>query len=56
MALTPADFDFEKGNLSITKSYRRLKGKDVITDPKTPKRVRVVKTPPFLIEEIFFGS
>lgn len=54
MALTPADFDFKKGNLSITTSYQRLKGKDVITDPKTPKRVRVVKTPPFLIEEMFF--
>lgn len=54
MALTPADFDFKKGSLSITISYQRLKGKDVITDPKTSKRVRVVKTPPFLIEEMFF--
>ena len=35
LALTPADFDFEKGTVSITKSYQRLKGRDVITDPKT---------------------
>lgn len=37
LALTPADFDLDKGLLSITKSYQRLNGKDVITDPKTPK-------------------
>jgi integrase len=52
LALTPADFDFEKGTLSITKSYQRLKGRDVITDPKTPKSIRVVKMPPFLTDEI----
>lgn len=37
LALIPADFDLDKGLLSITKSYQRLKGRDVITDPKTPK-------------------
>lgn len=52
LALTPSDFDFEKGNLSITKSYQRLKGKDVITAPKTPKSVRVIKMPQFLMDEI----
>lgn len=52
LALTPADFDFEKGTLSITKSYQRLKGRDVITDPKTPKSVRVIQMPQFLTEEI----
>ena len=31
LALTPADFDLNKGLLSITKSYQRLNGKDVIT-------------------------
>ena len=41
-----------KGLLSITKSYQRLNGKDVITDPKTPKSVRVVQMPDFLTEEI----
>ena len=52
LALTPADFDLDKGLLSITKSYQRINGKDVITDPKTPKSVRVVQMPDFLTEEI----
>ena len=52
LALTPADFDLEKGILSITKSYQRLKGRDVITEPKTPKSVREIRMPDFLTEEI----
>lgn len=52
LALTPADFDLEKGTVSITKSYQRLHGKDVITTPKTPKSVRVVSMPPSLVEEM----
>ena len=30
LALTPADFDFERGTVKISKTYQRLKGKDVI--------------------------
>ena len=52
LALTPADFDFEKNTLSVTKSYQRLSGRDVITDPKTPKSKRVIQIPDFLSEEI----
>ena len=52
LALTPADFDLDKGLLSVTKSYQRLKGRDVITDPKTPKSVRVIQMPRFLTDEI----
>ena len=52
LALTPADFDFERGTVSISKSYQRLKGRDVITDPKTPKSNRVIKMPNFLCEEM----
>ena len=52
LALTPADFDLDKGLLSITKSYQRLKGRDVITDPKTPKGVRVIQMPQCLSDEI----
>ena len=52
LALTPADFDFEKGNVSINKSYQRLNGEDLITDPKTPKSIRAVKMPRFLVEEM----
>lgn len=52
LALTPADFDFERGVLSITKSYQRLKGRDVITDPKTPLSNREIIMPQFLMDEI----
>ncbi len=52
LALTPADFDFDKGNLTINKSYQRLKGRDVITSPKTPKSNRTIKMPKFLCEEM----
>ena len=52
LALTPADFDFERQTLTINKSYQRLKGRDVITSPKTPKSNRTIKMPKFLCEEM----
>lgn len=52
LALTPTDFDFEAGTVSISKSYQRLKGKDVITTPKTKKSNRVIKMPKFLCGEM----
>ena len=52
LALTPSDFDFEKGTVAITKSYQRLNGQDLITSPKTEKSNRVIKMPQFLIEEM----
>lgn len=52
LALTPADFNFERKTVSITKSYQRLDGRDIITDPKTPKSVREIAMPDFLVEEI----
>lgn len=52
LALTPADFDFEKGTLTINKSYQRLHGEDVITTPKTKKSNRTIKMPSFLCDEI----
>ena len=45
LALTPADIDFSQGTLSVSKSYQRMNGKDVITPPKTPKSNRVVTIP-----------
>ena len=38
--------------MSISKSYQRLKGKDVITTPKTKKSNRVIKMPKFLCGEM----
>ena len=52
LALTPSDFLFETSELSITKSYQRLKGVDTITDPKTPNSVRRIAMPKFLAEEM----
>ena len=43
LALTPADFDFEKGTVSINKSYQRLNGQDLIT---TPRRKRAIGSLP----------
>ena len=52
LALTPQDIDFDNKIIRITKSYQRLEGKDVITDPKTPKSKRNVSMPDFLCEEL----
>ena len=52
LALTPADFDFQKGTVTINKSYQRLKGRDVITPPKTEKSTRTILLPGFLVDEI----
>ena len=52
LALTPADFDFEKRTLTINKSYQRINKQDVITTPKTPKSNRVIQMPQFLCDEL----
>ena len=52
LALTPADFDFEKRRVTINKSYQRLNGRDVITTPKTEKSNRTITIPKFLAEEM----
>ena len=52
MALTVEDIDYTKKKLYITKSYQRLKKKDVITPPKTPKSNRVIDLPEFLVIDL----
>ena len=52
LALTPADFDFDKETVTINKSYQCLHGEDVITTPKTKKSNRTIKMPHFLCEEM----
>lgn len=52
LALTPADFDFKNKRLSVTKSYQRMHGEEVITAPKTPKSVRTIVMPEFLVGEV----
>lgn len=52
LALTPADFDFEKQTVRINKTYHRMKRQDIITSPKTAKSNRIVVMPEFLCEEM----
>lgn len=52
LALTPADIDFSRRRISITKSYTQIDGKDIISTPKTKKSVRDVDVPQFLLDEI----
>lgn len=52
LALTPADFNFEKNTVSINKSYQRLNGQDLITTPKTEKSNRTITMPQFLADEM----
>lgn len=52
LALTPADINFEEKTISISKSYQRIKCKDVITPPKTPKSNRIITVPDFLLADI----
>ncbi len=50
LALTPADIDLYKGTVSISKTFQRLNGEDVITTPKTQKSNRVVTLPTVLAD------
>lgn len=52
LALMPLAFDLSRGTMRIDKSYQRFDGRDVITDPKTPKSIRTIKPSKFLVEEI----
>lgn len=58
LALTKKDIDFKRGIIRITKSFQRIKGEDLITDPKTPNSIRNVQMPDFLAEELkdYIGS
>ena len=48
LALTVGDVDFKRRTVSITKSYQRITGRDIITEPKTPKSKRVITIPQFI--------
>lgn len=50
LALTLDDVNFEAKTISITKSYARISGEDVISPPKTPKSRRVITAPDFLLD------
>lgn len=52
LALTLEDFNPKEKTLRINKSYQRIQGKDVVTEPKTEKSKRIIALPDFLVEEI----
>ena len=52
LALTREDFDLERQELSINKTYHRTGGKNIVTPPKTKQSVRKVAMPDFLCEEL----
>ena len=52
LTLTIGDVDFEKRTIGISKSYQRISGKDIITEPKTPKSKRIITIPQFLVIDL----
>ena len=42
LALEYGDIDFKNCTINVNKSYQHIRGKDVVTPPKTPKSVRIV--------------
>ena len=52
LALTAGAFDFENKMVRINKSCQRINGVDIITDPKTPKSIRKIQMPDFLVAEM----
>ena len=52
LALTPADLNFNTRMMDINKTYQHIKGKDILTEPKTPKSKRKVLMPEFLCDEL----
>ena len=51
-ALKTDDIDFNNKTISVTKNYIHLKGKDIITTPKTKGSIRTIKIDDILIEDI----
>lgn len=52
LALNMGDINLQNGAITITKTFHRIKKRDVITSPKTEDSKRIVTAPPFLVELI----
>ena len=52
LALTLEDIDFENRKIKINKTYSKVKGKEVITTPKTETSIRDVVMPDFICIEL----
>ena len=52
LAITKNAVDFQENKISVSKTYYRTEGRDVITTPKTEQSVRTIDIPEFLTQEI----
>lgn len=52
LALTLEDIDFKNKTIRINKTFQHIKGRDIVTDPKTPKSKRTIQIPDFLVIEL----
>ena len=52
LALVPGDINLDSETLTVTKTFRREHGTDVITSPKTENSIRTVTLPPSLVEQL----
>ena len=52
LALTLEDIDLEAATLTVNKSFQTIDGKEVVTEPKTPKGNRTVPLPKKLCDMI----
>ena len=52
LALTMRDIDFKRKTININKTFQHIKGRYIVTEPKTKKSKRSVIMPEFLCEEI----
>ena len=52
LALTPADLDYNKQTISITKSLQRKNRQNYITAPKTDNGIRVITMPAAVMEHL----
>lgn len=52
LALAPSDIDLEAHTLTVRRTFQTIDGKEIITEPKTPKSRRVVPLPEKLCEDI----
>ena len=52
LALTRGDFDLENRKMIVDESVQTIKGKKVVTNPKTDKSNRIIDLPQFLCDEI----
>lgn len=52
LALTAEDVDCDARTISITKSFQSIEGREVVTEPKTPKSRRTIEIPEKLAEQL----